>query len=108
MVLFIRNKDNHSIVDTEVWIKKEDDKEFIELKSVVDINYYSHFLLENPKRSDEIIEDFSALQELRGWLWESYFLGGDNDPKEYDNVISFLQERFRNIAKKYNLDFVVD
>ena len=45
MIFFIRNKENRTIVDCEVYIKEEDGNEFIELHSVICIDYYSEFLL---------------------------------------------------------------
>lgn len=108
MIFFIRNKENRTIVDCEVYIKEEDGNEFIELHSVICIDYYSEFLLKNQNQAKEIIQDFNALQSLRGWLWESFFAGTENNPKEYDNVIIALTERFLNIAKKYNLMFITD
>jgi membrane-bound acyltransferase YfiQ involved in biofilm formation len=109
MVYFIRNKDNRTIVDTEIFIKEDEvGNKFIEIKSSIIIETYSHFLLENINKQDEIIKDFSELKNLRGWLWEKYFMGGYNDSKKYDDVTNILNLRFKEIAKKYNLDFIID
>jgi len=48
------------------------------------------------------------MSELRGWLWERYFMGGDNDPEEYPNVIKGLQALLQGHAEKYNLYYVED
>ena len=106
MILFLRSQKNRTIVDIECFVKTEEGRKFVELHADVAIDTYSKFLLENLNRKDEIIEDFSAISELRGWLWEKYFCGGDNDPKEYPNVIKGLQALLQSHAKKYNLAYV--
>jgi hypothetical protein len=108
MILFLRSKKNRTIVDIECFVKKEDGREFIELHATVMIDEYSKFLLENLGKQKEIIDDFTAMSELRGWLWERYFGGGDNDPKEYPNVIKGLQALLQGHAKKYDLYYVED
>jgi len=48
-------------------------------------------LLETPQKAqDELIADFDQISELRGWLWETYFMGRKNDEKEIDGVIDAL------------------
>jgi|JFJP01.1.fsa_nt_gi hypothetical protein len=108
MILFLRNNKNQSIVDLEVWVKTEDNNSFIELQSVVIIETYSKFLLKNLDRKTEIIEDFSIIDELRGWLWENYFGGEHNDPKKYPEVLLFLRTLLKKIAEKYDLIYVED
>lgn len=108
MILFLRNKNNRSIVDLEIFVKKENSREFIELRSVVLIETYSQFLLENLDKKEEIIEIFTDISELRGWLWESFFMGEENDPNKYNEVVKILRNKFVDIAKKYNLIYVED
>jgi len=111
MILFLRDRNNNSIVDLECYIDRgEDNKDyrFIELHVTVDIMYYSIFLLENLDKKEEIIATFSDIQELRGWLWERYFMGGDNDPDKYDDVIARLREILKTVAQKYDLSYVED
>ena len=108
MILFLRNDKRESIVDIECFVKTEDERKFVEIHASVIIEPYSRFLLENLDKKDEIIAEFSQIDELRGWLWESYFMGGDNDPKEYDNIIKLLQEGLKEIAEKYKLSYVED
>lgn len=108
MILFLRNDKRVSIVDIECFVKTEDERKFVEISSCVIIKPYSEFLLKNLDKKDEIINDFSEIDELRGWLWESYFMGGDNDPKEYGNVIEILRKRLKEIAEKYDLAYVED
>jgi hypothetical protein len=108
MILFLRNDKRESIVDIDCYVKTEEERKFVEISSSVIIKSYSEFLLKNIDRKDEIISDFSEIDELRGWLWESYFMGGDNDPKEYDNVIEILKKGLKEIAEKYDLAYVED
>jgi len=108
MILFLRNDKNESIVDIECFVKKEDGREFVELHASVIIEPYSKFLLENLDKKDDIISDFSKVSELRGWLWESYFMGGDNDPKEYNNIIKLLREELQKMSEYYKLSYVED
>jgi hypothetical protein len=108
MILFLRSQKNRTIVDIECFVKTEEGRKFVELHASVMIKEYSKFLLENLDRKDEIIEDFDAMSELRGWLWERYFMGGDNDPEEYPNVIKGLKALLQGHAEKYNLRYVED
>jgi len=108
MILFLRNENNDTIVDIECFIKTEDDKSFIELHSSIDIHNYSKFLLENLEISTEVIRIFDYLSELRGWLWERFFMGAKNDPEKYDEVIEILRKLLKGIAEKYNLSYVED
>ena len=108
MILFLRNDKNESIVDIECFVKTEDGRKFVEIHANVIIEPYSRFLLENVDRAEDIISDFSKVSELRGWLWESYFMGGDNDPEEYDNIIKILREELQKMAEYYKLDYVED
>jgi hypothetical protein len=108
MILFLRNKNNRTIAEAEVYIKTEDGNKFVELHASVDIKYYTEFLLKNLDKAREIAENFNDISELRGWLWETYFAGGDNDVNEYKNVVKVLGEYFSSIAKKYDLYYTED
>ena len=108
MILFLRNDKRESIVDIECFVKTEEGRSFVELHASVIIKPYSEFLLQNINRKAEIISDFTEIDELRGWLWVSYFMGGDNDPKEYDNIIEILRKGLKEIAEKYKLSYVED
>jgi hypothetical protein len=107
MILFLRNNKNESIVDLEVWVKNEDNNQFIEIHSAVIIETYSKFLVKNLDRKTEIIRDFSAIDELRGWLWEKYF-NGSNDIEKYGDVLKILRQTLKSVAEKYDLIYVED
>jgi hypothetical protein len=122
MTLFLRNKNNDTILDLELWVKTEDGKSFVELSSNIDIKNYSYLLINQPddfKHPDdvvgeisnkqlEIIATFDHLSELRGWLWEVYFMTKQNTPEEYDNILKELRTFLGNIAKEYDLIYVED
>jgi len=122
MILFIRDKKNNTILDAELTIKwhednKKDNKKenknpdnyYVELSSLVCIEPYSRLLLSTPEEErEEIIATFDALQELRGWLWESYFMNKKNTSDEYDNVLKELRTMLKGVAEKYDLYYVED
>jgi len=68
MTLFLRNKENRSIVDIDIYVKREEDKKYIELHSSVIIDTYSDFLMNNLANANEIIDTFTHISDLRGWL----------------------------------------
>ena len=110
MTLFLRNKENNTLLDLDVWVNKEDDHSCVEVSSGVDILNYSNLLItiEDAEKRKELIRDFSDLSELRGWLWERYFMTKKNTPEEIDNVVKELQEILNKVASKYDLHLVTD
>ena len=105
MVLYLRNQKNETILDAEYYEKDN----YLDLSSTVCIEAYSKMLLELPEdRQIEAITEFDNLQELRGWLWESYFCGKQNTSDAYEVVLEVLRHRLNNVAKKYNLIYVED
>lgn len=108
MILFLRDQNNDTILDVECFVKTEDDSSYVELHSAVCIAPYSKFLLANPNRQDKIISNFDELSELRGWLWESYFMGGTNDPDKYGDIIGILRALLKGVAEEYELGYVED
>ena len=76
---------------------------------MVCVEPYSKLLLSQPEEErEELIYTFDALQELRGWLWESYFMGRKNTSSEYDNVLGELRTMLKKVAKRYDLMYVED
>jgi len=92
-----------SIVDIEVY-KKDN---YIEISSVVCIEPYSELLIklysDDPIKASELIETFSDLQELRGWLWEVYFMDNKNTIDKYDDVVEDINNRLKEVASKFDL-----
>jgi len=92
-----------TIVDIEVY-KKDN---YIEIDSVVCIEPYSDLLLrtysDDKNKATELIETFDELQELRGWLWEVYFMDNKNTIDKYDDVIDDIENRLKDVASKFEL-----
>lgn len=108
MTLFLRDEKNNSIVDLEYYVANEGNVPYLELSVSIDIKYYSVLLLSNRDRALQIINDFDNIQELRGWLWEVYFMGGKNDAGKYSDVLKELREMFKDVANRYKLSLVED
>ncbi len=71
MTLFLRDKNNITLVDIDLYIKTEDDHKYVEISSTIDITTYSRFLLNTPEKfRAKVIMYFASLSELRGWMWE--------------------------------------
>jgi len=108
MTLFLRNKNNRSIVDIDIYVKTEEGRKFVELNSSVIIDTYSDFLMNNLNNANEIIDTFTYISDLRGWLWESYFAGEENDPERLQDVIKEVKSFLKGVATKYELYYVED
>ena len=113
MIHFLRDSKNRSILDLELFVKHpkslgEEGEPYIELYSNVLIEPYSDFLLDNLNESAAIIRDFDELSQLRGWLWEVYFMSKKNEEKYFDDVQNIISNKLRLIAKKYQLSYITD
>ena len=110
MTYYLRTKNGETILDVECWIKREESNSFIELSSVVDIENYSLLLLENTDQKEQakMIVDFDQLSELRGWMWEVFFMAKKNTEKEFDRVKTELKTILKNVADKYGLLVIED
>lgn len=110
MILFLRDEKNNTILDLEVWVKTEDSHSFVELSSSVDIRNYSLMLIKNTDKEKqlEMIADFDELSELRGWLWEVFFMVKNNEPKEYYSVVKELRTILKKVGDKYGLFLIED
>jgi len=97
-----------TIVDIEVY-KKDN---YIEIDSSVCIETYSDLLIDtysyDTNKVSELIETFDDLQELRGWLWEVYFMDNNNTIDKFDDVVSDINERLKEVASKYDLFLIKD
>jgi hypothetical protein len=108
MTIYIRDNQKRSIVDLELYVKKEGDKSYIELSSAIIITPYSEFLLANLDRKEEIVDAFTTISELRGWLWESYFMDEENTGEKYDEVVNIVRTFLKEIAGGLGLYYVED
>jgi hypothetical protein len=112
MIFYLRNENNENIVDVEVWVKTpESGGEYVELSSTILIKPYSKLLLDNLNKKNKIMDDFESLSELRGWLWERYFMVNKNTNfhgSQIDDVVKKLKVILTKIAKDYKLTLVED
>lgn len=94
MVHFLRNKDNWTIIECEVYDS--------DLSAATDILLYSEFLLglESEEQRDQFITDINYLNEIRRAWWEDE--PGVQGPEE------FVTEEFTKVAKRWDLIYVTD
>lgn len=110
MTIFIRTQENDTVAEADVWVDSQDDHRFVEVSSSINILTYSKLLLgkENLEDAALMAHDMDAVSELRGWLWERYFMTKKNTPEELDDVRKEVEAMFRRIAEKHGLTVVVD
>ncbi len=94
MVHFLRNQDNRTLIECEVYDR--------DLSAAVDLEEYSLYLLNKIKKSEreDFIYDMNYLNDIRGRWWEDD--PGVQTPEE------FVTEEYTRVAKKWNLYYVTD
>ncbi len=104
MIHYLRDENNNTILDVEVYSDNEDDYKYVELKASVIIDNYSLFLLsiEDINEKFDFINIINELSELRGWLWEVY---EDNKP---ENINAEVERMLTEAGEKINLIYVKD
>lgn len=108
MILYLRDEKNRTLLDVSIWNKTEDRRTYTELTSGVMVEPFSKNLLQREKDQEEFIKDFDELSELRGWLWETYYMSGNNDGSDLDDIISELKKILQSVSEKYDLHLVID
>lgn len=110
MVLYLRDAKGNDLVDLEFWTKCEDGQKVHEIRVVVPIVPYSMFLIGNKEKQANIIAAFGMLDELRGWLWESYYATKRNNgsDEDYTLILAHLRKVFNALAEDLNIRFVED
>ena len=97
MIHFLRNKQNRTIIECEVYNG--------DLHAATNIEEYSKMLigLHNKDLHYPFIQSISDLDEIRGWWWEQA-----EDSGEYKSIDDFVKEKFLEVAEKHNLNYVTD
>ena len=97
MIHFLRNKQNRTIIECEVYNN--------DLSAATNIEEYSKMLIDlhNKDLHYSFIKSISDLDEIRGWWWEQA-----EDSGEYESIDKFVKEKYLNVAKMYNLNYVTD
>ena len=110
MTFFIRDKKNNTIFEAEYWKKTEDGHSYLELSCSIVVRTYSMFLINNMDQKMNIITDFDYLSELRGWMWEQYFMIKKNDgnDEDYVELLQTFRKMISDVAKKYDLYYTED
>lgn len=104
MTFFIRTKNKKNIVEVEYFF----DGGFLQINAIVNILFYSDYLLflceSDAELAYEFITDIKSLNELRNWI----FTGRTNQKDEYLEVLKELRNKFTTVANKYDLIFAED
>ncbi len=108
MTIYLRTKENKTVVDMEV----SETMFGTDISVAVIISEYSKILLESCKRTydwlpESVIEDFTEIDEIRGWFWEIYMENLDGTPSFKDATDAII-EKLRPIAEKYELSIITD
>ena len=112
MIHFLRDSSNKTIIETEVWNKQDSNSneidKYTEISSSVDIYNYSIFLLSTDIVKSIVIIEIGKLDELRGWLWESFYMVGMNDGTKKDEIEGLVRDMYKDAAEKLGLHYVTD
>ena len=105
MILYLKTQENKTLFSAIVYIDSSEERptNFVELSTTINIENYSHFLIENIEKKNKVISDFDNLNELRGWLWERFFVSTPNDETKLDEVAKKINVTLSKVAKDYNL-----
>jgi 2-oxo-4-hydroxy-4-carboxy--5-ureidoimidazoline (OHCU) decarboxylase len=101
MTIFLRNRQNKTIVDIELMKN-------LDISVSIDIEEYSKLLLEQPGKLEQykLIKAFSFISELRGWLWEVFYVNSKN--KDFGTMKAQISRIVGDIGKDYNLKIMED
>ena len=115
MVIYLRTPQNKSIFEAEIYNKKADemgesDASFTELHTTVYVRDYSLFLINLAPAHKQLkfLNTMDTLSELRGWMWEIYFMTKKNRGQDKDDIIEKVRETFRAVAEEFGLNVVED
>ena len=96
MVHFLRNEKNRTIIECDVY---SDD-----LRASTSIPEYTAYLLGlGAEDALDFMSDIAQLDEIRGWWWERA-----SEFEKWYSIDSFDEEKFSEIANKWDLSYVVD
>lgn len=111
MKIFLKDDNDNDVCKTKVFIK---DSMSVELKSSVNILFYSKRLLELDKKLQRrFIEDINELLEIKEWYFE-YVIHekklnkSDHIDKKLKVIETELTEIYKRIAAKYGLSVKID
>lgn len=121
MILYLRDKNGKDVFETEIYVKTDYESDgtnhrYVELSANVHIEGYSRLIISildlgysgNSIEVLNFINEFDNLSELRGWMWENYFMNKKNNPNELDLVVKEVKGMLNLVAKKYELRLIED
>jgi hypothetical protein len=113
MVLFLRNKENKTIVEVDLYKEKYDDGSgyYLDCMPYINIPKYSDILIKLKTREEQVecIDYFDKIDKLRMWLNEVYKPNNKGVPdSEFGNVKNEMKSLFLEVANKYDLYYVED
>ncbi len=103
MTICLRTKENKTVVDIEL------DGGNLDIRAATIIPEYSKILVDAYSTNSEwedVITDFTEIDEIRGWFWEVYLEQVDNPG--FEQVKAAVIEKLQPIAQKYGLAIVTD
>lgn len=104
MTIYIRDKNNNTICDIEIWTEKDNfNNDYVDISSVVDIESYSELLLNNTEKTEILVNDFIFIQELRGWLFEFFSVKDKLGAKHKPTVVYHVKEILKEICAVHGL-----
>lgn len=110
MIIYLRDLKGNTLVDIEIYKAREEQHDYVELKSVVCVKPYSDFLLKlDDDKQGKFIDVIDDLSELRGWMWENYFMVKKNDNHyNYDDIVQLVALKVKEVADYFGLYLVTD
>jgi len=109
MIFQIRLSDeerNVLVADIELWVKTENGKDFLELRSVISPRGFGKMLLHLERNDEggdgvyEWINDIEDVSELRGYLWERWKLIDGHSKLTPEEQYSLMRKEVREILAK--------
>lgn len=96
MVHYLRNEKNRTIIECETFNKLKEDSD---LSSIIDVSEYSDLLYMNLDKLNTIKWDFDSLHNIRTEWFEGF---------HEESMDNFVKDNYSRIAKKYNLNYIID
>lgn len=95
MIHYLRTSDNRTIISCDVSSK--------DLRSAVELETYSRYLLSLPYDKHEFITQISQLDELRGMWWEM-----EEDSGKWKNIDEFVAYFYKQVSFELDLLYITD
>jgi len=101
MTLRLLNNDEKVLFQSD--LKLNDGQ--IEFNSIINISNYSKLLLASPNK-ENLIRDFNHLNNIKGWLWERFFM--DTEETDMETVLEKMNVILTKISKTYDLKLIIN